>query len=72
MTAALATTNAATAAQEAIWANYLQLLTDADTSAQTCMDALTTSWDPSRRASILSTDPGLILLAPTGLSTIGG
>ena len=70
VTAALATTNAATAAQEAIWANYLQLLTDADISAQTCMDALTTSWDPSRRASIV-TDPGLILLAPTGLSTTG-
>ena len=70
LTAALATANAATAAQESIWANYLQLLTEADSSAQTCMDALTTSWDPTHRASIV-TDPGLLLLAPAGLSTSG-
>jgi hypothetical protein len=70
LAAALATANAATAAQEDIWANYLWLLAEADASAQTCTDALTTAWDPQHRArSSLLIGPGVALMEPAGISS---
>jgi len=60
---------AATAAHQSVAEEYQQLVHQANTSAQSCADALASAWDPAGRSrSSTLADPGGVLLSRGGMS----
>ncbi len=60
---------AATAARQSVTDAYQQLVQQANVSAQSCVDALGSAWDPARRSGSAGlADPGGVLLSQGGIS----